>query len=73
MTWITERKAKVLATGDKKLYEAFSTLGWGVSPNSVPFRHMIKALKIMPRMNSAEDNERLEAAEYVRKKCRKVG
>jgi hypothetical protein len=72
MTWITERKAKVLATGDKKLYEAFSTLGWGVSPNSVPFRNMIRALHSMPWMNSAEDNERLEAAEYVRKKHRKV-
>jgi hypothetical protein len=70
-TYITERKFKVQASGDTKLSEAFDTLGWGVSLNSVPFRNMIRALKSMPELNSAEDNARLEAAEYV-KRNRKV-
>lgn len=34
-------------------------------------QNMVKALKILPRLNTPEDNERLEAAQVVLKSRRK--
>jgi hypothetical protein len=38
---------------------------------SVPFRNMIKALQLLPRLNSAEDWTRLAAALKARKESRR--
>jgi hypothetical protein len=38
---------------------------------SIPFRNMIKALQLLPRLNSAEDWTRLAAALKARKESRR--
>lgn len=38
---------------------------------TVPFRNMIKALQLLPRLNSAEDWTRLAAALKARREARK--
>ena len=39
----------------------------GASVGTVPFNNMIKALKVMSRLNTAEENKRLEAALWMRR------
>lgn len=43
----------------------------GCHPGTVEFRNMVRALKSMPILNTAEDNARLESASWLQrnKKC----
>lgn len=60
MTYLAELKKK-----DPEAYEMRRIAGNNVG--TVPFNNMIKALKMMPRLNTPEENERLQAALWMRK------
>lgn len=65
MTWQEEIRRK-----DPGLAKDYAIVGWGQSVSSL--RNMVRALKMMRRMNTAEDEARLAAAQRIlRKSSRK--
>ncbi len=49
------------------LTRAADILGSGMGPGSFGFDNMIRALRLMPAMNTPAENERLEAALYAKR------
>jgi hypothetical protein len=66
-----QARAKALAAGatDEDIDAEASLQARSVG--TVPFRNMIKALQLLPRLNSAEDWTRLAAALKARKESRR--
>lgn len=63
-TWLQD-----LEKTHPKLAQAFKVTGNQSRPH---LQAMVKALRIHPALNTPEDNQRLEAAEYILKNNRKV-
>ena len=55
---------------DIKLYEAMSRINF--NQDITCLRNMVKALEMMPFMNTAEDNQRLEDTKYYLKNKHKL-
>jgi uncharacterized circularly permuted ATP-grasp superfamily protein len=66
-----QARAEALAAGATDAEIAAEAKIQARNVGTVPFRNMIRALQLLPRLNSAEDWARLAAALKARKEARK--